>query len=62
LLGIALVAVLGSGVWDPGISIPIGYGIERHLQGWMRDLVLIGVSYASWKTTPARIRIENAFH
>jgi len=62
LLGAALVAVLASGVWNPGIAIPFGYGIERPLQGVTRDLVLIGVSYLSWKTTPARIRIENAFH
>ena len=62
LLGVALVAVLGSGVWNPGIAIPFGYGIERPLQGVTRDLVLVAVSYLSWKITPAKIRIENAFH
>ncbi len=29
LLGVALVAVLGSGLWHPGVTVPFGYGIER---------------------------------
>ncbi len=62
LLGVALVAIVGSGVWNPGISIPFGFGIERSLQGLARDVILIGVSIASLQVTPKRIRIENAFH
>lgn len=62
LLAIALVAIVGSGVWDSGIAVPFGFGIERSLQGLVRDAVLVAVSYVSLKTTPTRIRIENAFH
>ena len=40
---------------------PLGLGIALPLNGLMRDSALLGLSYLSWKTTRAAIRIENAF-
>ncbi|MDO8431733.1 MAG: sodium:proton antiporter [Candidatus Binatus sp.] len=54
-------AVLLSGLWHPGIALPIGFGIELALEDLTRDIVLLVLSYLSWKTTPRTIRIENAF-
>jgi Na+/H+ antiporter NhaD/arsenite permease-like protein len=54
-------AVLVSGVWDNGETIPIGFGCEMPVSGLARDAVLLLLSYLSWKTTRASIRIENAF-
>jgi Na+/H+ antiporter NhaD/arsenite permease-like protein len=54
-------AVLLSGFWSTGMSLPIGLGVELPLDGVVRDAVLLVLSYLSWKTTKPRIRIENAF-
>ncbi len=54
-------AVLLSGLWQPGIAIPLGLGIEVPLQGLVRDVLLLVISYCSWKTTRSSIRVENAF-
>lgn len=54
-------AVLVSGLWDPGIDVPVGLGIAVPINGLMRDVVLIILSYLSLKTTRPSIRIENAF-
>jgi Na+/H+ antiporter NhaD/arsenite permease-like protein len=54
-------AVLFSGLWHSSVAIPVGFGIELPLDGFARDLVLLILSYLSWKTTPSSIRIENAF-
>jgi Na+/H+ antiporter NhaD/arsenite permease-like protein len=54
-------AVLMSGLWHPGITLPIGFGIEVALEDLTRDIALLVLSYLSWKTTRRPIRIENAF-
>ena len=54
-------AVLISGLWKPGVSIPLGFGIDIPLEGLARDIILLSLSYLSLKTTRAAIRIENAF-
>lgn len=60
-LACVIAAVLLSGFWNPGVSLPIGFGIEMPIDGLCRDVVLLALSYLSWKTTRPRIRIENAF-
>jgi Na+/H+ antiporter NhaD/arsenite permease-like protein len=53
-------AVLASGVWKTDIVIRL-YDTELPFNGVMRDAVLIGIAILSLRTTPARVRIENAF-
>jgi Na+/H+ antiporter NhaD/arsenite permease-like protein len=53
-------AVLVSGIWKPGIAWNV-MGTEVPLQGVVRDLVLVGLAWASLKLTPARCREANAF-
>jgi Na+/H+ antiporter NhaD/arsenite permease-like protein len=60
LVGV-VAAVLVSGLWQPGINIPVGLGISVPLPGLVRDVALLVLSYLSWKTTRPAIRIENAF-
>jgi Na+/H+ antiporter NhaD/arsenite permease-like protein len=60
-LGGVVGAVLVSGLWHPGINIPLGLGIALPLNSLMRDSALLGLSYLSWKTTRGSIRVENAF-
>jgi Na+/H+ antiporter NhaD/arsenite permease-like protein len=60
-LGGVVGAVLVSGLWDPGIDVPVGLGIVIPLNGLARDVVLLGLSFLSWKTTRQSIRVENAF-
>ena len=54
-------AVLISGIWRPGIDVPLGPGIARPLEGVCRDLALLAIAFMSWKSTNPRIRIESAF-
>jgi len=54
-------AVLVSGVWDNGATIPIGLGCKVPVSGVARDATLLLLSYLSWRTTRSSIRIENAF-
>ncbi len=60
LLGIVM-AVLLSGVWQTGIDIPLGFGATISLEGLVRDIVLLLISYLSLRTTRKATRIENAF-
>ncbi len=60
-LGLVVGAVLASGLWDHGNVVPIGLGIEVPLGGLVRDLILLALSYVSWRTTRQSIRVENAF-
>jgi Na+/H+ antiporter NhaD/arsenite permease-like protein len=60
LVGV-VAAVLVSGLWQPGIDIPVAGGISVPLAGLVRDVALLVLSYLSWKTTRPEIRIENAF-
>jgi Na+/H+ antiporter NhaD/arsenite permease-like protein len=59
LLGV-MGAVLVSGIWKPGIAWNV-MGTEVPLQGVVRDLVLVGLAWASLKLTPAGCREANAF-
>ena len=54
-------AVLISGIWKPGVSVPVGFGIAMPLEGVLRDIVLLVLAYLSLRTTRRNIRIENAF-
>jgi Na+/H+ antiporter NhaD/arsenite permease-like protein len=54
-------AVLVSGIWDSGETIPVGLGSRMPVNGLARDTTLLVLTYLSWKTTRNSIRIENAF-
>ena len=54
-------AVLVSGIWDSGETIPVGLGSRMPVNGLARDMALLVLTYLSWKTTRSSIRIENAF-
>ena len=60
LLGAILLAVLASGIWKPGIAIPVGH-IEVELQNILRDFVLLAIAWISWRSTPHAIREGNGF-
>jgi Na+/H+ antiporter NhaD/arsenite permease-like protein len=60
-LGGVVGAVIASGLWNPGLNIPLGLGVALPLNGLLRDSALLALSYLSWKTTRASIRVENAF-
>ena len=51
----AMVAVLISGIWKPGISWNL-MGTEIGLQGVVRDVVLIALALLSLKLTPAQVK------
>ena len=53
-------AVIGSGLWRDAPVYTI-LGVPVALNGLARDIALIVITYVSWKTTPSRIRVENAF-
>ena len=53
-------AVLVSGVWGEGLVLTAA-GIEIPVPGLVRDAMLALLAWLSLKTTPARVRIENAF-
>lgn len=53
-------AVLASGVWGEGLFISV-LGVELPVRGLVRDAALALIAYLSFRTTPARVRIENAF-
>ena len=54
-------AVLLSGLWRPGRSLPVGLGVSVTWQGLARDLLLLAAAALSYLVTPARVRIENAY-
>lgn len=53
-------AVLMSGLWKPGVSYAI-YGVELELQNLVRDALLLGFAYTSWKLTTRQCRHLNDF-
>ena len=54
-------AVLLSGLWRPGRSVPLGLGVSVSWQGLARDTLLLATAVLSYAVTPARVRIENAY-
>ena len=60
ILGV-IVAVLISGFWKPHISLEIYHGVQLELQNITRDLLLLGLTYASWTYTSHQIRKENEY-
>lgn len=60
LLLVVVGAVLISGSWKPGISLPV-FGLQLELQNIVRDLILIGAAIASLFLTPAGLREKNGF-
>lgn len=59
-LSAAVGAVLMSGLWQPGISLPI-WRVDVPVQSLARDGLLLALAGLSWATTPRQVRIENAF-
>lgn len=60
LLGGVVAAVLMSGIWKPGLAVAI-YHVPVELQNVSRDVLLLGIAYASWKLTSLESREANAF-
>lgn len=63
LLLVCIVAsVLMSGMWQPGIKIPVYGHVEYELQNLFRDLLLLGIAGVSWKITSQESRRLNGFN
>ncbi len=60
LLGVIVVLVLVSGVWNPGVTFHIA-GLEVGLPGVVRDVGLIAITMASLRFTSQRVRAANQF-
>jgi len=60
LLGGVIAAVLMSGVWKPGISFTV-YHVDVQLQNVVRDVLLLGLAFLSWKLTAIESRRANGF-
>jgi len=60
LMAVVVGAVLMSGSWRPGISLPV-FGLHLELQNIARDLILIVAALASLILTPSGLRKENGF-
>jgi Na+/H+ antiporter NhaD/arsenite permease-like protein/Tfp pilus assembly protein PilF len=60
LIGIAIVAIVASGIWRPGIGFEV-LGTRIELQNLVRELVMILVGLASLRWTNASLRTANGF-
>ena len=60
LLAGVVLAVLMSGVWQPGVTVTV-YHVEVGLQHLTRDVLLLAIAYASWRLTPQDTREANDF-
>ncbi len=60
LLGGVIAAVLMSGVWKPGITFTL-YHVDIQLQNVVRDLLLLGLAFLSWRLTSIESRRANGF-
>ena len=60
-LAVIIGAVLVSGLWRSGGSVPVGLGVSLRYEDLTRDLVLLAAAILSYVTTPSRVRLENAF-
>ena len=59
LLGV-IGSVLLSGLWDPHISFTL-YHVEVLLQNLTRDILLLILTFFSWRVTPTETREKNEF-
>ena len=55
-------AVLFSGIWQPGVTIPVYGHVSYELQGLFRDIFLLCIAGASWKLTSQESRRLNGFN
>lgn len=60
LLGAVVGAVLLSGVWHPGVALPV-FGVDVPLESLTSQALLIGITLASLRLTSARSRALNGF-
>ena len=60
LLGAIIGLVLMSGIWKPGVSVPV-FGAHVELQNLVRDVLLLAVIALSLKMTPESARRGNEF-
>lgn len=62
LLLLAVVgSVMMSGLWKPGIDLPLGGGITMALQDLARDGLLVAIAFASLRLTPKSVHARNGF-
>jgi Na+/H+ antiporter NhaD/arsenite permease-like protein len=60
LIGVAVGAILLSGIWKPGVEFDVA-GVHLPLEGLVRDAVMIAVTLASLAVTPQVYRRANEF-
>lgn len=60
LLAAIIGLVLMSGLWKPGVLLPV-FGVDIELQNLVRDMLLIGVIFVSLAITPEDARKGNEF-
>jgi Na+/H+ antiporter NhaD/arsenite permease-like protein len=60
LIGIAVGAIVTSGVWRPGIAVEV-LGTRLELQNIVREAVMLAVGIASLRLTPHGVRAANDF-
>ncbi|WP_293868880.1 sodium:proton antiporter [uncultured Alsobacter sp.] len=60
LIGVAVAAILMSGIWKPGIEVTV-LGVHVPLQNIVREAVMIGVGLASLALSKAEHRRANGF-
>lgn len=60
-LALVVGAVLMSGFWRSGRTLPLGLGIAVRYEDAARDGALLAIAVLSYLVTAPRIRIENAF-
>jgi Na+/H+ antiporter NhaD/arsenite permease-like protein/Tfp pilus assembly protein PilF len=59
-IGIAVLAIVGSGFWRPGIGFDL-FGTRIELQNLIRDLVMVLAGLASLRWTSPDLRAANSF-
>ena len=60
LIGIAILAIVASGLWRPGIGFEV-LGTRIELQNLIRELVMVFVGLASLRVTNPGLRAANGF-
>jgi Na+/H+ antiporter NhaD/arsenite permease-like protein len=60
LIGIAILAIVASGFWRPGMGFDL-LGTRIELQNLIRELIMVFVGLASLRVTDPRLRAANGF-